>query len=81
MIKLKKSILTSDNAKLYTELKNFVFDVKYKITGFSVDVNDRGKLIPMITKGNKVSPEMREVFKNLPVGTPVYFNNIFCRRT
>ena len=77
--KIKKSILTSDNAKLYTELKNFVFDVKYTITGFSVDVNDRGKLIPMITKGNKVSPEMREVFKNLPVGTPVYFNNIFCR--
>ena len=34
----------------------------------------------MITKGNKVSPEMREVFKNLPVGTPVYFNN-FLQRT
>ena len=77
--KVKKSKLTSSNAKLYAELNNFVFDIKYNITGFSVDVNQRGEIVTRYAKGNKVTSEMKELFEALPVGSPIYFNNISCK--
>tara|TARA_B100001989_G_scaffold187924_1_gene137384 strand:- start:290 stop:1612 length:1323 start_codon:yes stop_codon:yes gene_type:complete len=77
--KVKKGKLTSSNAKLYAELNNFVFDIKYNITGFSVDVNQRGELVTRYAKGNKVTSEMKELFEALPVGSPIYFNNISCK--
>ena len=77
--KLKRAKLTSSNAKLYAELNNFVFDIKYNITGFSVDVNQRGEIVTRYAKGNKVTPEMKELFEALPVGSPISFNNISCK--
>ena len=41
------------------QLKTFVFDIKYRITGFSVDVNQRGYQVTKYAKGNKVTQEMK----------------------
>ena len=51
-------------------------DIKYKITGFSVDVNQRGEIVTRYAKGNRVTPEMKAIFEDLPIGSPIYFNNI-----
>ena len=77
--KVKKSQLLSSNAKLYAELSNFVFDIKYTITGFSVDVNQRGYQVTKYAKGNKVTDEMKSTFESLQVGSVIYFNNISCK--
>ena len=77
--KIKKSKLTSSNAKVYADLADFVFDIKYKITGFSVDVNQRGEIVTRYAKGNRVTPEMKALFEDLPIGSPIYFNNISCK--
>ena len=77
--KVKKSQLLSSNAKLYAELSNFVFDIKYRITGFSVDVTQRGELVTKFAKGNKVTPEMKVLFESLQVGSVLYFTNITCK--
>ena len=76
--KIKKSQLLSSRAKLYTEL-DFVFDIKYTITGFSVDVTQRGELVTKYAKGNKVTPEMKSLFETLQVGSVLYFTNISCK--
>jgi len=77
--KVKKSQLLSNNAKLYAELSNFVFDIKYSITGFSVDVTQRGELVTKYAKGNKVTSEMKTLFESLQVGSVLYFTNITCK--
>jgi gliding motility-associated protein GldM len=77
--KVKKSQLLSSNAKLYAELSNFVFDIKYKITGFSVDVTQRGELVTKYAKGNKVTSEMKTLFESLQIGSVLYFTNITCK--
>jgi hypothetical protein len=71
--------LLSNNAKLYAELSNFVFDIKYNITGFSVDVTQRGELVTKYAKGNKVTSEMKTLFESLQVGSVLYFTNITCK--
>ena len=77
--KIKKSQLLSSNAKLYAELQNFVFDIKYNITGFSVDVTQRGELVTKYAKGNKVTQEMKTMFESLQIGSVIYFTNITCK--
>jgi gliding motility-associated protein GldM len=77
--KIKKSQLLSNNAKLYAELSNFVFDIRYRITGFSVDVTQRGELVTKYAKGNKVTGEMKTLFESLQIGSVIYFTNITCK--
>ena len=77
--KIKKSQLLSNNAKLFAELSNFVFDIKYNITGFSVDVTQRGEIVTKYAKGNKVTQDMKDIFQSLQVGSVVYFTNISCK--
>ena len=77
--KVKKSQLLSGNAKLYAQLENFIFDIKYTITSFSVDVNQRGYQVTKYAKGNKVTDEMKTAFESLQVGSVIYFNNISCK--
>ena len=62
-----------------TELKNFVFDIRYTVTGFSVDVDQRGEKVSLMAKGNKITPEMKKLFENLQVGQSLYFTNITCK--
>ena len=77
--KIKKNKLLSSNAKIYAELKNFVFDIKYTVTGFSVDVDQRGEKVSKMAKGNRITPEMKKLFENLQVGQSLYFTNITCK--
>ena len=77
--KIKKNKLLSNNAKIYAELKNFVFDIRYTVTGFSVDVDQRGEKVSLMAKGNKITPEMKKLFENLQVGQSLYFTNITCK--
>jgi len=77
--KIKKNKLLSNNAKIYAELKNFVFDIRYTITGFSVDVDQRGEKVSFIGEGNKITAEMKKSFENLQVGQSLYFTNIVCK--
>tara|TARA_B100000886_G_scaffold271217_1_gene195189 strand:- start:7254 stop:8945 length:1692 start_codon:yes stop_codon:yes gene_type:complete len=77
--KIKKNKLLSNNAKIYAELKNFVFDIRYTVTGFSVDVDQRGEKVSLMTKGNKITDDMKKLFENLQVGQSLYFTNITCK--
>lgn len=77
--KIKKSQLLSNKAKLFAELENFVFAIKYNITGFSVDVTQRGERVTLYAKGNKVTQEMKSMFESLQVGSVIYFTNISCK--
>ncbi|MEE3036888.1 MAG: gliding motility protein GldM [Bacteroidota bacterium] len=77
--KIKKSQLLSNNAKISAKLENFVFDIKYTVTGFSVDVTEKGELATEYAKGNRVTEKMKNMFESLQVGSVVYFNNISCK--
>lgn len=76
---IKRSILASDAAKLTASLENFDFETKFTVTSFEMFVTFQGDPVDKRSKSNKLTKEMRDIVKNLPLGSRVTFDNIMAK--
>ena len=58
------------------KMKNFDFDLTFKVTSFEVTMNIGGDLITTSASGNRFSAEMKNRIKSLKSGSRVYIENI-----
>ena len=78
--KIKKADLLSPVAQIIPEL-DFIqnlFDMKYTINGFKVSVRLGDKSKPFRSPNSKITNEMKDFFKDVPIGTKLYFEDIMC---
>ena len=64
------------NKVVFAELENFDFDLKFNITYFEVSALVKGSLVSYASKGERVTPEMENLFKNVPTGGKVYIEAV-----
>lgn len=74
--KIKKNQLTANSTKLRAEMKDFDFDLKFRILGFTLGGTYKGNYVEKKTRGSKLTPEMKELIKDLPKGSQVFITNI-----
>ena len=55
---------------------NFDFDIKYRVTGFTINTIYKGNFVVKKTRGDKLSDEMKELGKDLQRGSTVFITNI-----
>ncbi len=58
------------------ELENFVFDLKFKVTKFTITVTKGGYTSELTQKGNKFTSQQRNAIKNLKSGSKLIIENI-----
>lgn len=58
------------------KMKNFDFDLTFRVTSFEVTMNIGGDLITTSANGNRFTPEMKNRIKSLKSGSRVYIENI-----
>jgi gliding motility-associated protein GldM len=74
---LKKEELLAEDG-VFAELKDFDFDLKFKVTQF--DVNISGTYVKTFSaKDNKFTSEQRDQFSKLSVGGIIYIDNIMAK--
>lgn len=74
------SIAMLSNAPgVYAELEDFVFDLKFQITGFTLVSQDGIYSKELSTKGNSFSREQQEAIKNAKKGARITIENIVSR--
>ena len=74
--KIKKNQILSKNCKMIAQLKDFDFDIKNTIVGFTLDGVYKGEIVTKKVLGNKLSDDMREFVKDLQIGSVIYISNI-----
>ena len=74
--KIKKNILTANSTKLRAKMKDFDFDLKFKITGFTIEGRYQGNFVEKKTRGSKLTDAMKELVKDMPSGSKLYITNI-----
>ncbi|MEJ6735072.1 MAG: GldM family protein [Flavobacteriales bacterium] len=74
--KIKKNQILSKNCKMIAQLKDFDFDIKNTVVGFTLDGLYKGEIVSKKVLGNKLSDDMREFVKDLPFGSIIYISNI-----
>lgn len=76
---LKKEDLLSENG-IYAELKDFDFDLKFKVTQFDVTLSGAGGYVKTFSaKDNKFTSEQRDQFGKLGQGSIIYIDNIMAK--
>jgi gliding motility-associated protein GldM len=74
---LKKEDLLAEDG-IFAELKDFDFDLKFKITQFEVNISGTYvKTFP--AKDNKFTSEQKDQFSKLSVGSLIYIDNIMAK--
>jgi gliding motility-associated protein GldM len=74
---LKKEDLLAEDGVI-AELKDFDFDLKYKVTQF--DVNISGTYVKTFSaKDNKFTSEQKDQFSKLSIGSLIYIDNIMAK--
>ncbi|MFL2569346.1 MAG: GldM family protein [Flavobacteriales bacterium] len=78
--KISKADLLSPVAQIMPELDfiQSLFDMKYTINGFIVTVTLNNKSETFKSKSHKITDEMKDFFKNLPIGSKLFFEKIMC---
>ena len=74
--KIKKNQLTANSTKLIAEMKDFDFDLKFRVTGFTIAATYKGNFVEKKTRGAKLTDEMKELIKDLQRGSTVFITNI-----
>lgn len=74
--KIKKNLLIAGSTKLRAEMKDFDFDLKFNITGFSLAGTYKGNYVEKQARGARLTAEMIELVKDLPKGSTVILSNI-----
>lgn len=76
---LKKEDMLSENG-IYAELKDFDFDLKFKVTQFDVTLSGAGGYVKTFSsKDNKFTSEQRDQFSKLGQGSIIYIDNIMAK--
>jgi len=76
---IRRSILSSNTAKLIAKLDDNDFDAKYTVLSFEMHCYKKGDPWDDKSKSNKLTKEMRDVIKTLPLGSQVTFKNILAK--
>ncbi|MBJ09930.1 MAG: hypothetical protein CMP66_00525 [Flavobacteriales bacterium] len=74
--KIKKNQMTANSTKLRAEMKDFDFDLKFRITGFTLAGTFKGNYVEKKARGSKLTDEMKELVRDLPKGSTVFITNI-----
>lgn len=74
--KIKKNLFLANSTKLRAEMKDFDFDLKFNITGFTLAATYKGNYVEKKTRGARLTNEMKELVKDLPKGSTVFISNI-----
>ena len=74
--KIKRNQILSRNCKMIAQLKDFDFDIKHTVVGFTLEGFYKGELVSKKVRSNKLSDEMREFVKDIQLGSPVFISNI-----
>jgi gliding motility-associated protein GldM len=74
--KIKKNQLTANSTKLRAEMKDFDFDLKFTVTGFTLAGTYKGNFVEKKARGGKLTDEMKELIKDMPKGSTVFITNI-----
>ncbi len=79
---ISKSELSVQEA-IFAKLDNFDFDVKFKVTGFDVNYQNKGTSELSVGKGTNqyltgpnADKDVADIMKNLKVGSKIYFESI-----
>ncbi len=76
---LKKEDLLSENG-IFAELKDFDFDLKFKVTQFDITLSGAGGYVKTFSsKDNKFTSEQRDQFGKLSQGSIIYIDNIMAK--
>lgn len=76
---LKKEDLLAEDG-IFAELKDFDFDLKFKITQFDVTFSGAGGYVKTYSsKDNKFTSDQREQFGKLTMGSFIYIDNIMAK--
>ena len=71
----KEELLTEEG--LFADLKDFDFDLKFKVTQFEITFSGASGFVTNLKgNGNRFSAEQKEQFKKLTIGSVIYIDNI-----
>ena len=73
----KKVLLEQD--EIVADIENFDFDISFEIVEFTVFTVVKGYAKEYKSNSNKITPEQKELFKQMKEGTPLYFQDIKCK--
>jgi len=57
-------------------MKDFDFDITFKVTGFRVSMNDKGYVVEEDSQTNRITPQQKALISKLRKGDQVIFSNI-----
>ena len=75
---IDKKILLEQNV-IVADIENFDFDISFEIVEFTVFTVVKGYAKEYKSNSNKITPEQKELFKQMKEGTPLYFQDIKCK--
>jgi gliding motility-associated protein GldM len=76
---LKKEELLAENG-IFADLKDFDFDLKFKVISFDITFSGAGAFIKTFSaKDNKFTSEQRDQFSKLGQGSIIYIDNIMAK--
>lgn len=74
--KIKKNQMTANSTKLRAKMKDFDFDLKFRVTGFTLAATYKGNYVEKKTRGASLTSEMKELVRDLPKGSTIFITNI-----
>jgi gliding motility-associated protein GldM len=75
---LKKEDLLAEDG-VFAELKDFDFDLKFKVVQFDVSISGTSYVKTYSSKDNKFTPEQRDQFSKLSMNSLIYIDNIMAK--
>jgi gliding motility-associated protein GldM len=74
--KINKNVLAAQ-AGVIPVMENFDFDLFFKVKGFKITIVRKGKdPVELASESNLITPQMKEIITNSPIGTKIYFEYI-----
>lgn len=73
--KMEASMLAAQQG-IQAELENFVFDLKYTVTGFKISTIVKGALVESVSRDNRFSSEQKSLMQGLKRGSKLFIEDI-----
>ena len=68
--------MLSAQAAVFAELEDFLFDIHYDVTGFTVEINDRGFAVTEPSKSSRITTAQKSLINRLKRNDRVVFTDI-----
>jgi len=68
--------MLSAQAAVFAELENFLFDIHYDVTGFTIEINDRGFAVTEPSKNSRITTAQKSLINRLKRNDRVVFTDI-----